>query len=206
VISRQLHDYFQQLLLYGNLANAKIVTGDWIGAMEDLAQALTLAKQLGSNNQLARNENALGFLLTRQGKLDEAMIHLSNSLELAQRHNLKALHVHILTTLADLQLRKREWQTAETMLTEVEQRALEMKAKTELPEIYSGWAQMHLAKHNLQTALEMAERSVNLARELGLKIMEGEALRVRGQALFASGRRDQAINAFETSLSILEKS
>jgi tetratricopeptide (TPR) repeat protein len=131
------------------------------------------------------------------------MAHLTWALELAHKYNLKMHLVHILTSLADLQIRQRDWDAADITLKDVEHLALEMNAKTELPEIYCDWAQVNLARGNLQTALDWAEKSLQLAHELKLGVAEGKALRMLGQVLAVHGQRQQAIETFERSLTVL---
>jgi tetratricopeptide (TPR) repeat protein len=106
--------------------------------------------------------------------------------------------------LADLQLRQGKWDAAEILLAEAEQLALDTETKYPLVYLYAYRAQVCLGKRQLDVALEMAERSCALAREMKLKAEQGNSLRVLGQVLQASGRTAEALDVFEKSLALLD--
>jgi tetratricopeptide (TPR) repeat protein len=80
---------------------------------------------------------------------------------------------------------------------------MSVNAKQQLPEIFTGQAQVEFAKGNVPVALELAEKAVNFARELKLGSGEVQALRLLGQVLLANGQRGQAMVTFEKSFSNL---
>ncbi|MBI5648996.1 MAG: tetratricopeptide repeat protein [Chloroflexi bacterium] len=202
-ISLRLNDYFQLLIIQSNLGIAKKNIGDWQGAVSNFEEALVLSEQLGNIQEQARIKNSLGLLYGLQGRDDLAMDHLAYSRELAQNHDLKKNLIHVLSSQADLQIRQNNWSAAEKTLQQVQQLAVEMQAKNEMPEIFYDWAQIHLAKGDHATALGWSEKSVQAARELKMNIEEGKGLRVLGQVMFANGQSNQAMDAFEKSLLLL---
>jgi tetratricopeptide (TPR) repeat protein len=202
-ISQRLHDYFQLLIVQGNLGIAKKIFGDWEGASANFQEALALAEKLGSVSEQARMENSLGLLLTLQGRDELAMTHLTRALDLARKHNLKAHLIHTLTSLAELQIRQANWNVAENSHIEAQQLAMSVNAKHQLPEIFTGQAQVELAKGNVQAALELTEKAVNLAHEQRLHVEEGKALRVLGVIMLSNGQRAESANVLQHSLSLL---
>ncbi len=202
-ISEKLHDYWRMVDIWMNLGIETDIAGNWDDAIVEYGKALAMAKQLGSVRQQAALELALGNVTTKQGDYQSAEMHLSNCVKMARDHKLREHHIAGLSSLAHLHLHRREPEAASSLLSEAERLALEMDAKDQLPEIYRGWAQVRRAEEQLQEALGYAERSVNLARGLGLDLEEGMSLRVLGQALLASGQHQPALAAFEQSLSLL---
>jgi ATP/maltotriose-dependent transcriptional regulator MalT len=203
-ISQQLNDYYQLLVMQSNLGIDKDIAGDWDGAATDYRQALAVAEQLGSVAEQVRIESNLGFLYTNQGDSELATSRLAHALELARKHSLKEQLVHILSNLADLHLRQEEPEAAKPLLAEAERVALDIDSKYQLPEIYRGWARVQLANGQPGGALVNAERSVNLARELGLEFEEGMSLRVLGRTLIASDQEQPGVGALKQSLALLE--
>jgi serine/threonine protein kinase/tetratricopeptide (TPR) repeat protein len=204
-ISQQLNDYYQMLLLQSNIGIDKQIAGDWNGAVTDYQQAFALAEQLGSVAEQVRIESNLGLLYINRGDHELATAHLSHVLELARGYNLKEQLVHILSNLADAHLRRGELETAKPLLAEAERLALELDSKYQLPEIYRGWARVQLANGQPGAALMNAERSVNMARDLGLELEEGISLRILGQTLIASDQTVPGVGALEQSLSLVSE-
>jgi serine/threonine protein kinase/ATP/maltotriose-dependent transcriptional regulator MalT len=202
-ISQHLNDFYQMLLLQSNIGIDKQIAGDWIGAATDYQQALALAEQLGSVSEQTRIESNLGLLYTNRGDDKLATAHLTQALELARAHDLKEQLTHILSNLADVHLRQGEPDAAKPLLAEAERLALELDSKYQLPEVYRGWARVQLANGQPGAALMNAERSVNMARDLGLGLEEGVSLRILGQVLIASEQATPGMGALEQSLSLL---
>lgn len=202
-ITQQMNDYFGMLVLQSNLAIEKEIAGDWEEAAIDHQQALALAEKLGGVAEQVAIESNLGLLYTNRGDIELAMTRLGHALELARAHNLNEQLVHILSNLADLHLRQEEPETAKPLLVEAERVALELNSKYQLPEVYRGWARLQLANGQPGAAMKNAERSVNLARELGLQLEEGISLRILGLAMLADNQIELAVAALEDSLSLL---
>jgi tetratricopeptide (TPR) repeat protein len=180
------------------------IAGDWAGAAVQYQKALDLAERVGSMEHRTDLELSLGILLTKQGDSESALAHLSQCLELGRSYNLREYIAACRASLADLWIRLAEWDNAETSLIEAEKLAHELDTKYQLPEIYYEWAQIRLARGVRAMALENAERSVQLARDLHSDLNEGIGLRILGQTLLADHRRADALAALAQSLALLE--
>jgi tetratricopeptide (TPR) repeat protein len=202
-ISQQLHDYWRTVDIGMNLGIEIDIAGDWAAATVEYQKALALAERLGSPKKQAELELALGIVKTKQGNDEAAQAHLSTCLAIANDHNFKTHLVAAESSLADLHIRQGDTSAAEPRLAHAERLALEMDANHQLPEIYRGWALVELAKKQPQAALDYAERSVNLARDLGLGLEEGMSLRVLGQVQCALSGHDTAQTSFELSIALL---
>lgn len=202
-ISEQLHDYWRIVAWRHNLGIEMETAGDWQGASVEYREASELAERLGSISHQTELTLSLGILYTKQGNIEDAVACLARCIELARRHDLNEHLVHGLSSLADLRVRLGEWDVAEGLLNEAEQLSSRIGTKYQLPEIYRGCAQVRFAQGQMQAAMDYAERSIALARELDLDIDEGMSLRVLGLALHANRQQEQTVVAFEKGLSIL---
>jgi tetratricopeptide (TPR) repeat protein len=82
--------------------------------------------------------------------------------------------------------------------------ALEINLRYQLPEIYRGWALLHLSQNNPASALEAAQKALAQAREQQMVVEVGLSLRVLGQVLTAQGQHQPAIADFTESLTHLD--
>lgn len=202
-ISQQLHDAYQVLRVWSALGVGQEIAGDWNEAVELYERALRQAEQLGSLAERARLELLLGILRANRGEDELAQSRLSTCTTLSQQGSLYELQIASLSSLADLFIRRGETEAAKPLLVEAERLALELDARDQLPEIYRSWAQVQLAHGLPEAALANAERSVQLARDLGLDLEEGPSLRVLGQTLIAIGHTRLGTDALEKSLALL---
>ena len=202
-ISERLNDHFHTVDLLSNLGAYKFSTSDWPGAIADWEQANQLAGRLGSELIRVSPEGNLGTAYIYTGDYKKALTHLQNALELARKNNLQLFESTILFRIAEFRIRLGEWGGAIDYLTEAEEIAKGIEAKGALPEIYSAWTEIKLAEGNPREALEYASQAVDLARELGEGLEQGISLRLLGQAILASGEYQNAMQAFQESLSLL---
>jgi len=202
-VARQLHDDYQMAGILYNLGYDRFYLCDWPGAEGYFRQALNLTERLGDVTRQVHTRNMMGMLYINRGDDATANAFLTQALALAREGKLRLLLPYVLNSLADLQLRRGQWDAAETTLAEAEQLALEMQIKWPQVDLNAYRACVSLAKRELDTALAKAQQSVALARELNLKDILGNSLRVLGQALQASGQFAAALEAFEQSLMLL---
>jgi tetratricopeptide (TPR) repeat protein len=202
-MATQLHDHFLRLAITKNMGIGHATASNWAEAIAKYQQAMALAEQVGSVIEQALIENAIGWLETNQGKEESALAHLSHSLELARRHNLRNHLSHVLSTLAVLQVRMQDWAAAESTLQEAEHMALETNTKHPFTEIYYSWAQVKLAQGQQQAALDYAEKALKVARDLGMDFEEGIALGVLGQVYLADNQIKRGLKLFEQSVTLL---
>jgi len=204
-IFHQLQDHWGEAGALHNLGMISEYTGDWIGAANRYQGALELAERLGDIERQVELESSLGILQTKRGDYDSALGHLIQFIKLAGSY-LKEQRIYGYSSLADLRIRRGELGEAEASLDEAERLALDMPARSRLPEIYRLRAELRLAQGESQPALELAAQSVSLARELENldPLEEGTSLRALGEALFARGQVGAAVEAFEQSSSLLQ--
>ncbi len=204
-ISRALHDTCGVLVIVSNIGLDKEYAGDWTGAAADYLQALALAEQLGSRSEQARIHNLLAALRLHQGDDAAAEGHAVRAISLFRQVNNPEYLAATLPVLAQLHLRRHEWNPARAALAEAEALATAHGWDYILPETYTTQALLALAETTLSLAQERADRVIAIAGELGLAIDEGRAWRVKGQALHVAGQPQDAFAAFERSLDLLAR-
>jgi tetratricopeptide (TPR) repeat protein len=178
--------------------------GQWPAAIEKYQAALDLANRLEAVRFQTMLELAFGIIRTKQGLDDLAQTHLARCIELARAHAFNEALIAGLSSLADLQIRRQEWDAAEQAMNEAEPLALSMDAKYQLTEVWRSRASIVLARGQIDQAREMIEKTIDLCRDLELKIDEGMCWRVLGQVFTASGQFDQANDAFARSLELVQ--
>jgi tetratricopeptide (TPR) repeat protein len=201
-LNQQLHDAFRKITILGNLGAFKAIAGDWGAAVADYRQAAELAEQLGNVAERTRLETNLGLLSINRGDDQAASAHLINGLALARAYNLREWELTGQFGLAELHIRRHETHAAIPLLEEVERLARETENKSRIQEVYRYWSQVNI-HHDIQAALDNADRALSLANDLGDSYAEGLSLQTQGQALRIAGQAEAAITAFTRSLELL---
>jgi serine/threonine protein kinase/tetratricopeptide (TPR) repeat protein len=178
--------------------------GQWPQAVGMYQAALDEANRLGAARFQMMLELAFGIISTKQGLDDLAQAHLLRCIELARTRTFNEALLAGLSSLADLQIRRQEWDAAERAVNEAEPLALSMDAKYQLAEVWRSRALIALAHGQIDQARETIEKTITLCRDLELKTDEGMCYRVLGQVLGASGQLEQANDAFTRSVELMQ--
>jgi ATP/maltotriose-dependent transcriptional regulator MalT len=204
-VCRQLKDYLRELKILLNLGAYKYIVGDWAGMVEGYEQAQALAERLGNlaHTQRVRLELNLGQVSINRVHDEAALEYLTNSRDLARKHDLREYELGSLVGLADLFLRQKNLENAASLLAEAEQLARKAEMKTRLPEIFRFWAELRLGRNEISAAMKDAKQSLKQAREIEDPYDEGLSLRMHGRVLQAAGQLQSALRAFKRSLALL---
>lgn len=203
VLARSLGDQWQVQGFMTNLAVTRYIGGDWPGAITDMERALALAETLGNRTAQTMLLTNLGISHINLADDNAAQRYLTRALELAGALNLTIPEINARYRLADLAIRRSDWDSARGHLEQAEQAALHVDARSALPEIYSAWAELKLGLGEPDAALAYVNRAITQAHEEALVVEEGINQRILGQALAVIGRAADARVAFETSLNLL---
>jgi predicted Zn-dependent protease len=125
----------------------------------------------------------LGYLYFQEQNYDEAQTYLAKAATL-DPHNVQALDL-----MGRLQLVKRDYPAAKATLEQA------VTADPENPAAHSLLAGAYLNQHDFKNALAQADLAIDKGKSTA-----GNAQIVRGQALAALGRSDEAIQALKTYL------
>ncbi|HTP10345.1 MAG TPA: protein kinase, partial [Anaerolineae bacterium] len=203
-IYQQVNDYWGMIPVQLDLGIEFDRAGQWPRAADLYQAALNEANRLGAARYQMMLELAFGIIRTKQGLDDLAEAHLARCIELARTRTFKEALMAALSSLADLRIRRQEWNMAEQAVNEAEPLALSMDAKYQLTEVWRSRASIALARGQIDQACATIEKTIALCRDLELKIDEGMCWRGLGQVFTASGQLDRAVDAFTRSLQLLQ--
>lgn len=195
---------WREAMIRQNLGVLATIAGDWPAAAEEYRRGLALAEQLDSPDRRADLSLNLGVIAIKRGDYAEAAGLFAQSMALAERHSLRETIVYVQTNLATLAVAQQQWGLVAEPLVRAERLAHELEIQGELPEIYRGWALLHIARGDLGAARRAVDQALEVARRLDDPLAEGMARRVEGQLLLAAGQPAAALAAFAASLALLE--
>ncbi|MEM7028412.1 MAG: protein kinase [Chloroflexota bacterium] len=203
-ISERQYDHFQTVDLLNNLSAFRFTACHWSEAIEGWQQALTLAEHLGSVIQVASAEGNLGSAHIYKGDHEQALTHLNKAFGLAKDNHLKMYETTFQYRLAELHIKQKQWNMAADAIQQAEDLANEIKAKGNLPEIYSARAELALAQGDLQQGLNYAQQAYGVSDDLQMTLEKGKSLRILAQLQQALGNHQQAQTNLAESLALLE--
>ena len=77
---REIGDEDGEALVLSNMADTQIVLGDFARASESMQRAISIHTELGDDRNLAWDHRVMGLHAFSRGKLDSALVYLSQSL------------------------------------------------------------------------------------------------------------------------------
>ena len=201
-LGQQLNNQFVLIGIWNNLGKDRRRLGDWPGAVAAYQQGLTLARQMGIvSHQIVISLN-LAYLQILQDETEPAATLLQHNLELARAGNLKRFEMLIQINLAEIALLNRQADDAEARLNGAEQIAIAIENQDQRIEIDQRRARLSALRQDWSAAQNWAQRAVEQAERLGLKLEQGVSLRVLGEVQLAAGEREAALAALEQSAAL----
>lgn len=194
-LAEQLGDPFNLLSIQTNLAAYRQSAGQWTEALQCYKAAQELALKLGNRQEQAKLNLNSGVLYTQMGNEQQAGQNLNAALACARQIEHNELILASLAYLADLHLSRGNLTDGEIALKEADALSVQAKIVYQRPLIERLWAQYHLATQEYPQAVELAQRSLTTAEQVGMHQEEGASWRVLGQAHlalhdYATGERD----------------
>ncbi len=187
------------------LGMAYLHDGEHEAAVENLERSLVIKRELGDKQGEATLLNNLGVVHYRAGTDERAREAYSNSLSIKEEIGDSYGRAIALTNLALIETHLGCYDDAKTHLREAEAGAGAVGARWLLPEIKRVAAQHALSLGDTDSALELAEQSLQAAEALGVPAFIGVSHRVlgvvKGKGCGDFGASDEH---FETSLAVFE--
>jgi class 3 adenylate cyclase/predicted ATPase len=210
-IYQEIDDLVEQPQAHINLANVYFELGDWPRSTEHYIKALELERKIGDVYHQALTTLNLGGVYLNQGDLDQADRYYRQSLDMWQDLGSNYAIALLYNNRGTVALRRGDAQEALAMLQQSLALFEQIGSGDWLAEVYRHMAEAHLisiqtrpSPQALQKALDCAQRSLALAQEQELRMEEGIARRVLGQALAARSARPEAERLLQESVAILE--
>jgi CHAT domain-containing protein len=162
--ARQSGDLALLLRAVGTRGNSRFYNLDYAGATSDFDEALTLSKRLGDQQHEIEHHKNLGITWSMQGRLDLALAHLHQSVEMAERLTgwaSRSTHANLGTVYQRLGARRlaiNEFRQALAPGPEPLTPAAELDAHTRIGSLYLEAGEPAAAIPELRSALAAAVR------------------------------------------------
>jgi tetratricopeptide (TPR) repeat protein/tRNA A-37 threonylcarbamoyl transferase component Bud32 len=204
-ISEELDDIPLQIEAHNNIAVAHYDLGQMEEAIQHYQKSRDLSQQVGNLNTTARAQFNLGEVKLIRGELDEAQRAFEEALEIWDRTGWRLGQGYGAADMGAVLIRRGRPADALEQLAIGEKIFSEIGMRVFLPMVYRLQAEAHLALEDLEAAEELANRALELSRELSAAQEEGSALRVLGSIRRSSHAYDQAKAALTRSVDIFQK-
>jgi tetratricopeptide (TPR) repeat protein len=173
-------------------------------AIQHYQMSRDLSQQVGNLNTTARAQFNLGEVKLIRGELDEAQRAFEEALEIWDRTGWRLGQGYGAADMGAVLIRRGQPADALEQLAIGEKIFSEIGMRVFLPMVYRLQAEAHLALEDLEAAEELANRALELSRELSAAQEEGSALRVLGSIRRSSHAYDQAKAALTRSVDIFQ--
>lgn len=203
--SQALRDQFKVAEALGNLGLVKYVSGDWGAGVKDFQAAFDIAEQLGYKKFMAHIVMNLGTAYLNLGDDDLARQYLMRSLEWADQNSDRATEGIAQFRLADLSIKRQQYDAAILFLQKAEKNASEIEDLGLLHSVYSAYAETALALTNTTQVQAYIDKALALAERVGEAEEEGITQRILGRILVARGNLAAGTDMFRTSLVTLQE-
>jgi tetratricopeptide (TPR) repeat protein len=182
------------------MGNAYNNISEYDNARDQYHQAITILKALGNHNELARAYNNLGDCYIKTGDLEEAIEVLRQCMDLATSIGDDTIKGWAAFNAAECFTKMGETEIAKQYLDI----ALELLEKSDdkIGVVYTlqVYGQTFMAEKEYDLAEDSFNKSISLVKELGMKALEGEVLRVYASMLIDKGDRKGAVEVLKRAL------
>lgn len=202
-VAEELHDRYQMSELLVASAIATYEDGDWPQAITEFEHALEIAQSVGSESLQAMVEMNLGGAYINTEQDQKALQYLQHSLELADRLHLQVVALSIYCRLADFHSRLGQWDEVQINVDIVKEMAQAQMYDSAFVFCYRIQAQIELARGRHQAAFNEVQQAIALASTLEEEYEQGLNYRVLGEIFTDTRQVQQAKEAFQNSLNIL---
>jgi tetratricopeptide (TPR) repeat protein/DNA-binding MarR family transcriptional regulator len=192
--------------IYNNLGALFVDSGEYDSSLEHFGKCLEIMERVGDYYGIALTHNNLGVLYLHYEEYGKALDSLEKSLQMADSIGDIFGVVKAWYALGEVRFEKGELDTSERCF----QTGLDLSGKMGKNVIRAycvhGLARCALKKNDdYEGAMELCDRALADAREIGLKGLEGLCLSLKGTIQAESGKWDLAVESFEESIEIAKK-
>ena len=199
-ISEELGDLQLQVIILSNLGLGDFHVGRWSEAIARFERAAEVSHSIGDlvGEHLARTNVA--ELLSNRGMFEEADVRLRESLRVLTAVGYREFRALCLSDLGRNLARMGRYEDAIEILGEARSEYGEIRSQEGVLDCDAKLAECHALRGAATSALDLATDALDRAATAEGGAVEPMLERVRGYALAQLGRRDEAREAFEASL------
>jgi transcriptional regulator with GAF, ATPase, and Fis domain len=199
-------DNIRLVQLIGNLGRIEIMDGSWDSAENHLKNSLRLAEELGNNISITKNRLSLGYLYIRKRLFSKATLELRAAALLIEKENFTWERVDLLEYEGELAFEQGDIVEARRVYKEAYKLGRELSPDSTLcSQVTRRLAQVEYVLDNLDEALKLAQRALDISMQLGEKAEIGHCRLLIGQILASRKDIDSAMDHLSEGLEIIEK-
>jgi tetratricopeptide (TPR) repeat protein len=199
-IFEQLGDLTEQARMLNNIALQRSAEGRWPDALLMFARAAETHRRLGDAANAADCDYNRAEVLVRQGRSDEALPLLQNSLRVARAVGDEDLVALVHKEMGRAQSRAGDVTAGLILLEEARTELTRLREPQEVVDADIASAEAHLLAGRPEQALVLIEGAVTEAAAIHAATLLPSAYRVQAAALFARGEVAQARTALAQGL------
>lgn len=199
-IYEQLGDLSGQAHMLNNLGARRFVEGRWPEALEMFAQAADAFRRVGDATNAANADYNRADVLVRQGRSEEALPLLENTLRVARAVGDEDLEALIRREMGRARSRAGDIPAGLTLLKEARTQLTRLREPQEVVDADIASAEAHLLDGRPEQALAVIEGALAEAADIHAATLLPPAYRVQAAALLASGHVAQARTALAEGL------
>jgi class 3 adenylate cyclase/tetratricopeptide (TPR) repeat protein len=191
-IFEQQADLSGQAHMLNNLAARRTVEGHWPDALRMFAQAAEAFRRVGDATNAANADYNRADVLVRQGRSDEALPLLQNTLRVARAVGDEDLVALVRKEMGRAQSRAGDVPAGLTLLEEARAQLSRLREPQEVVDADIASAEAYLLAGRPEEALALIDRALAEAASIHATTLLPPAYRVQAAALFATGDVAQA--------------
>jgi serine/threonine protein kinase/tetratricopeptide (TPR) repeat protein len=188
-----------------NLAHALTKSGDSKGAAEKYAEALALAKSVGSKRDECDALLNYGDAFYDQNKLEDAIQKYNSSLAVAKESGYRVCQAHAVENLGSIARDKHEFPLAAKSFEQAQNLYSELSMSADLARLQSNLGDLLWQQGDPSGARVRLEDAADRRRQLGLRDGLGLTLTDLGDVLLAQDAVDKALASYREAMSIKQE-
>jgi tetratricopeptide (TPR) repeat protein len=192
------------LMLEVSLLTAELMIeqGDWEAALGIGRDAVEKAQGLDDSVGIARARLAVGLLLSRLSRLDEAEQELQAGLRTAQENNLVAQELQMLTRLGLVAFGRKDHTTTRRVLEAALEVAVRIGDQRTAGRVHQNLGISRIALCDFDYCRSHFEETIRIGRQVGDRALEVGGLASLGESERLDGRHSEALDYSERALEI----
>ena len=199
-IFEQLGDLTEQAHMLNNLAGHRFYAGHWSDALLMFARAADTYRRLGDAPNAAGSDYNRAEVLVRQGRSDQALPLLQNTLRVARAVDDEDLVALVRKEMGKAKSRAGDVPAGLTLLEEARTQLIRLREPQEVVDADIASAEAHLLAGRSEQALPLIERALHEAASIHAARLLPSAFRVQAAALLATGEVTKAREALAEGL------
>jgi tetratricopeptide (TPR) repeat protein len=199
-IFEQLGNIGEQALMLNNIAMRRFYAGDWSDALPMFARAAESFRRIGDATHAANADYNRADGLVKQGRSDQALPLLQNTLRVARAVGDEDLVALVRKEMGRAQSRAGDVAAGLILLEEARTELTRLREPQEVVDADIASAEAHLLGGQPEQALALIKGAVTEAASIHAATLLPSAYRVQAAALFATGEVAQARMALAEGL------